>query len=98
MEAPKGTPVEYLVQLLEEKWDWIQTTRKEMAERAHECTGKGLIKERFLYLGIRMYRFQDASIEQDNAILKDKLHIYVKELKDEKIQQALKRFYYKQCL
>ena len=29
--------------------------------------------------------------------LKDKLHIYVKELKDEKIQQALKRFYYKQC-
>ncbi len=35
VQAPKGTPVEYLVQLLEEKWDWIQTTRKEMAERAH---------------------------------------------------------------
>lgn len=34
VQAPKGTPVEYLIQLLEEKWDWIQTTRKEMAERA----------------------------------------------------------------
>lgn len=34
VQAPKGTPFEYLIQLLEEKWDWIQTTRKEMAERA----------------------------------------------------------------
>ena len=24
VQAPKRTPVEYLVQLLEEKWDWIQ--------------------------------------------------------------------------
>ena len=41
---------------------------------------------------------QDANITQDNAVFEgDKLHIYVKDLKDEKIQQALKRFYYKQC-
>ena len=41
---------------------------------------------------------QDTNITQDNAVFEgDKLHIYVKDLKDEKIQQALKRFYYKQC-
>ncbi|EEN05015.1 SprT family zinc-dependent metalloprotease [Bacillus thuringiensis] len=101
VQAPKGTPVEYLVQLLEEKWDWIQTTRKEMAERAHGPQEKDYDQgEGFLYLGntYPIQISQDASIEQDNAVFEgDKLHIYVKELKDEKIQQALKRFYYKQC-
>ncbi len=42
VQAPKGTPVEYLVQLLEEKWDWIQTTCKEMEERARGPQEKGL--------------------------------------------------------
>ena len=72
VQAPKGTPVEYLVQLLEEKWDWIQTTRKEMAERAHGPQEKdydqgGLFVFRNTYL---IQISQDASIEQDNAILK----------------------------
>ena len=59
VQAPKGTPVEYLVQLLEEKWDWIQTTRKEMAERARGPQEKDYDQgEGFLYLGIRIrYRF-----------------------------------------
>ena len=70
-----------------------------MAERARGPQEKDYIRRRFLYLGntYPIQISQDVSIEQDNAILKDKLHIYVKELKDEKIQQALKRFYYKQC-
>ena len=50
--SAKGTPVEYLVQLLEEKWDWIQTTRKEMAERARGPQEKDYDQgEGFLYLG-----------------------------------------------
>ena len=80
VQAPKGTPVEYLVQLLEEKWDWIQTTRKEMAERAREHR-KRITIEGFLYLGntYPIQISQDVSIEQDNAIFEeDKLHIYVK--------------------
>ncbi len=50
VQAPKGTPVEYLVQLLEEKWDWIQTTRKEMAERARGPQEKGLRSRRRLFV------------------------------------------------
>jgi len=47
VQAPKGTPVEYLVQLLEEKWDWIQTTRKEMYESERMDHRKRImIKER----------------------------------------------------
>ena len=80
VQAPKGTPVEYLVQLLEEKWDWIQTTRKEMAERAHESQEKDYDQgEGFLYLGntYLIQISQDASIEQDNAIFEGISYIFM---------------------
>lgn len=80
VQAPKGTPVEYLVQLLEEKWDWIQTTRKEMAERAHAPQEKDYDQgEGFLYLGntYLIQISQDASIEQDNAIFEGISYIFM---------------------
>ncbi|MBM7692748.1 putative metal-dependent hydrolase [Peribacillus deserti] len=101
VQAPKGTPDEHVLHLLEEKWDWIQQKSKEMKDRMLGPKAKVYEHgEKFLYLGntypIRIY--QDSNIEQDRAALEgDHLHIYVNDLEDEKIKQALKRFYYQQC-
>lgn len=101
VQAPKGTPVECVLQLLEEKWDWIQQKSKEMKERMLGPKEKVYDHgESFLYLG-NAYPIQispDINIMQDHVVFEgDKLHIYVKQLEDEKIKQALKRFYYQQC-
>lgn len=101
VQAPKGTPVEHVLQLLEEKWDWIQQKSKEMKERVlgpkEKVYNDG---ESFLYLG-KEYPIQislDISIKQDRVVFEgDKLHVYVKQLEDEKVKQALKRFYYQEC-
>ena len=79
VQAPKGTPVEYLVQLLEEKWDWIQTTRKEMAERAREYRKRITIKEKaFVFRNTYPIQIsQDVSIEQDNAIFEGISYIFM---------------------
>ena len=101
VQAPKGTPVESVLQLLEEKWDWIQRKSKEMKDRALGPNVKVYDHgESFLYLGnaypIQIY--QDINIKQDHVVFEgDKLHIYVKQVANEKIKQALKRFYYQQC-
>ncbi|WP_046179308.1 M48 family metallopeptidase [Domibacillus tundrae] len=101
VQAPKGTPVECVLQLLEEKWDWVQQKSKEMKERMRGPVEKVYDHgESFLYLGnaYPIQIFQDINIKKDHAVLEgEKLHIYVKQLEDEKIKQALKRFYYQQC-
>lgn len=99
--APKGTSDERVFQALEENWDLIQAKAKEMKERLLGPKEKIYEHgERFLYLG-RDYPIQivhDETIEQDHAVFdRDKLQIYVKQHEDEKIKQALKRFYYQQC-
>jgi predicted metal-dependent hydrolase len=101
IQAPKETPIESVLQLLEEKWEWIQQKSKEMKDRALGPNVKVYDHgESFLYLGnaypIQIY--QDINIKQDHVVFEgDKLHIYVKQVEDEKIKQALKRFYYQQC-
>ena len=101
VRAPKGTPDELVFQLLEEKWDWIQQKSKEMKDRMLGPQVKAYDHgERFLYLGNEypILISQDINIKQDNVVFKgDKLHIIVKKLDEEKIKQALKRFYYQQC-
>ena len=101
VQAPKGTSDEKVIQLLEEKWDWIQQKSKEMKERMLGPKEKVYDHgESFLYLG-KAYPIQisqDDTIKQDHVVFEeDILHIYVKQLEDEKIKQALKRFYYQQC-
>lgn len=101
VQAPKGTPVEHVLQLLEEKWDWIQQKSKEMKGRMLGPKEKSYNDgESFLYLG-KEYPIQisqDINIKQDHVMFEgDKLHIYVKQLEDEKVKQALKRFYYQEC-
>ena len=101
VRAPKGTPDELVFQLLEEKWDWIQQKSKEMKDRMLGPQVKAYDHgERFLYMGNEypILITQDINIKQDNVVFKgDKLHIIVKKLDEEKIKQALKRFYYQQC-
>ncbi|MEH7377256.1 M48 family metallopeptidase [Neobacillus drentensis] len=101
IQAPKGTSDELILQLLEEKWDWIQQKSTEMKDRRLGQKVKVYDHgETFLYLGndYPIKVSQDINIKQDYVVLEgDKLYIYVKQLEDEKIKQALKRFYYQQC-
>ncbi|MEH7307248.1 M48 family metallopeptidase [Neobacillus drentensis] len=101
VQAPKGTSDEHVLLLMEEKWDWVQKKSNEMKDR---FLGKKVKVydhgEIFLYLGNEypIQVLQDITIKQDYVVFEaDKLNIYVKQLEDEKIMQALKRFYYQQC-
>ncbi|WHY01143.1 SprT family zinc-dependent metalloprotease [Neobacillus sp. DY30] len=101
VQAPRGISDDRVIQALEEKWDWIQQKRKEIKDRNHGPKVKSYEHgESFLYLG-EEYPIQishDINIQQDYIVFdEEKLHIYVKHLEDEKIRQALKRFYYQQC-
>ncbi|MFE8700728.1 M48 family metallopeptidase [Cytobacillus sp. FJAT-54145] len=101
VQAPKGTPDERIIQVLEDKWSWIQENLKEMKGRLRGPQKKTYNHgESFLYLGntFPIEVLQDSQIEQDYVVFEEKeLHIYVKEFDDEKIKQALRRFYYQQC-
>lgn len=101
VQVPKGKTEESIISFLEEKWDWILQSKKEMKDRTEGNKEKVYNHgESFLYLG-KSYPIQishDIQITKDNAVFEeDKLHIYVKQLEDERIKQALKRFYYQQC-
>ncbi|WP_163100229.1 M48 family metallopeptidase [Peribacillus alkalitolerans] len=99
--APKGTSNEHVLRLLESNWDLILQKANEMKDRLQGPMKKVYEHgESFLYLG-KTFPIQihhDPNITQDHIVFEeDKLHIYVKLHEDEKIKQALKRFYYKQC-
>ncbi|GAA3332081.1 hypothetical protein GCM10020331_091200 [Ectobacillus funiculus] len=89
VQAPKGTPLEHVLQLLEEKvgLDWAKKS-KEIKDRTlgpkEKVYNDG---ESFLYLG-KEYPIQisqDINIKQDHVVFEgDKLHIHVKQLEDEK--------------
>src|SRR3954447_25855442 len=52
VQVPKGTSDEYVLQVLEGKWDWIQQKLKEMKGRTLGPTEKVYDNgESFLYLG-----------------------------------------------
>lgn len=101
VRAPKETPEEYVFQSLEKKWNWVLQKSKEMKERTAGHIEKVYDHgEIFLYLGSTypIQISQDMDIKQDYVVFEgDKLHIYVKKQDDEKIKQALKRFYYQEC-
>jgi hypothetical protein len=88
-------------QLLEGNWDLIQQKVNEMKDRLQGPQEKVYEHgEPFLYLGnsYPIQIFHDQNIEQDYVVFEgEKLLIYSNLLEDEKIKQALKRFYYQQC-
>ena len=101
VQAPKGTPDDRVLQLVEENWELIQKKLKEMKDRQLGPQKKVYeYGESFLYLGNHypIQIFEDVNITQEHVVFEDsELHIYVKQPDPEKIKQALKRFYYQQC-
>lgn len=101
VQVPKETSEECVYQLLEGKWELIQQRIKEMKDRTaghiEKVYGQG---GSFLYLGntYPILISQDIDIKKDKVVFEeDKLHVYVKQQEDERIKQALKRFYYQKC-
>ncbi|MBD8069563.1 M48 family metallopeptidase [Bacillus sp. PS06] len=101
VQVSKGTTDEQVIHLVERNWELILDKIKEMKARMQGSQDKVYEHgENFLYLGesypIKIHL--DPQISQDHVVFeKSVLHIYVKQHEDDKIKQALKRFYYKQC-
>ncbi|WP_017381901.1 M48 family metallopeptidase [Paenisporosarcina sp. TG-14] len=101
VQAPKGTSDKIVIQLIEQNWNQIQQKSKEMKERMLGPKERDYHHgETFLYLG-KTYPIQisqDTTIKKDHVVFEEGiLRIVVKQLEDEKIKQALKRFYYQRC-
>lgn len=101
VRVPKETSEECILQFLEQKWEWVLQNSKEMKEKTGEHKAKVYDHgEKFLYLG-NAYPIQvlpNIDINQDYIeFVGDVLNVYVKQHEDERIKQALKRFYYQQC-
>lgn len=101
MRVPKEATEKQILSVMEEKWTWVQKKSKEMRDRIVGHTEKVYKHgEEFLYLGKEypILILVNGEEKQDYVIFKeDKLYIHVKEHNEERIKQALKRFYYKQC-
>jgi predicted metal-dependent hydrolase len=101
VHAPKKTPDEKVMKLLEENWEPLLNKVKEMKKRLQGPQEKVYEdEETFLYLG-NSYPIEimtDRNITKDHVKFEgDKLHIYVKVYDEAKIKQSLQRFYYQQC-
>ncbi|GHI00294.1 M48 family metallopeptidase [Neobacillus kokaensis] len=101
VQAPKATPDDRVIQLLEGNWELIQQKLKEMNDRLQGPEKKVYeYGEHFLYLGntYPIQIIQDINLEEEHVVFEEgKLRIYVKKSDPEKIKQALKRFYYQKC-
>lgn len=101
VQAPKDTPDKSVIEVLEVNWELILQKSNEMKERLRGPKERTYeFGETFLYLG-NSYPIQishDESTQQDQVVFEEnRLKIIVKQLEDERIKQALKRFYYQQC-
>lgn len=101
VHAPRKISDEKVIQVLEEKWDLIKQKLKEIKDRQNGTIEKVYENDEvFLFLGnsYPIEIFEERNISQEHVVFEgEKLHIYVKQLDDEKVKQALKRFYYQQC-
>ncbi|BCB03910.1 M48 family metallopeptidase [Bacillus sp. KH172YL63] len=101
VKAPKGADEGALLRFLEEHWETILHKSKEKKERLNGPEQKTYDHgETFLYLGqsFPINITQDSNAGQDSVTFTENaLYIVVKEFEDARIQQALKRFYYKKC-
>lgn len=101
LRVPKQPKEEYILKILEEKYEWIVKKSEEMKEKTMGYKEKTYTHgETFLYLGkeypIQIY--QAGADEKNHTIFKDNtLLVYVKEHNDIQVKEALKRFYNQQC-
>lgn len=96
--APKKTPDERIIHVLEGNWDSIHSKVQEMKKRMDGPQEQVYENnERFLYLGnsYPIQIIQDITITQERVAFSEEiLHIYVKHLDKERIKQLLRRYYY----
>jgi len=101
IRVPKDTAEKNVLQFLEDKWDWVLKSSNEMKEKTGEQKSKNYEHgENFLYLGdaYPIHVFPNIEIKQDYVeFTEEVLNVHVKQHEDERIKQALKRFYYQQC-
>lgn len=101
VRVPKNTTEEQVRTVIEKKWDWIQKKSKEMKDRTAGHTDKVYEHgEEFLYLGKEypITILMNHEEKQDSVVFKDnRLFIHIVEQDEDRIKQALKRFYYQQC-
>lgn len=101
IEAPKGTEMDTIINVIEHNWTMIQEKVKEVKQKNDPAYVKSYDNnETFLYLGkaypITIHHVPE--IKKDKVTLKDNyLELEVREVKEENVQRALKRFYYKAC-
>ena len=97
VHAPKGTQEESVVEFLEWHWDKIIQKSKEVKGRLNGPQIKSYQHgEPFLYLGksFPIEVHHSPEITQDYVTFNNEiLNIQVKVIEDERIKQALKRFY-----
>lgn len=101
LRVPRETTEEQVEKLIESKWDWIISRQQEMKEKTKGFKEKEYKEgETFLYLGSNYpIRIQDdLENEKEEVVFNNKeLVIKINGFGEEKVQQLLKRFYYKQC-
>lgn len=101
VQAPKGISEEKILGVIETNWHQILKKINEMQDRLSGPKQRDYEHgESFLFLG-KSYPIKvipNSTISQDHVRFEgDTLHIYIKEIEEEKIKQALKRFYYQEC-
>lgn len=101
IRVPKDTANEHIISLVESKWNWIVKKSQEMKDKTGGKTEKLYEDgEEWLYLGEEypIVIIENVNNKEDNVVFKEnKLYVYVKDIKEDNIKQALKRFYYRQC-
>lgn len=101
MRVPKEATEEQVIAVLEGKWNWVQKKSKEMKDRTAGYTKKVYEHgEEFLYLGKEypVFILENAEEQLDYVTFKEeKLYVHVREQNEDRMKQALKRFYYQQC-
>lgn len=96
--VPKNTNESQILQMVEEKFEWIYKKSNEMKERTKGFQKKTYLQgEMFMYLGNEypIQIIETIELDKNNASIEEGiLKVYVKTYEDKQVQEALKRFYY----
>lgn len=100
VRVPKDAKEPQIMELVEQKFDWILKKSSEMKERTKGYRKKDYVEgETFLYLGEEypIQIIETDEIDKNNTVLQEGiLKVFVKQYEEDQVQEALKRFYYQQ--
>lgn len=101
LRVPKDAKNTQIQKMLDQKYDWMVKKSNEMKERTKGFKKKTYNQgETFMYLG-QEYPIQVVEtdeMERNTTVFEENvLKVYVKIHEEAQVQEALKRFYFKQC-